>query len=464
MNSVWQTQTGNLVWQIFCISVIIVLLCFREDKTIMQKNKHLTFDERLSIQNMLNERRSFAAIGKSLEKHRTTISKEIRSHIIFKRIGAYGKAFNDCAFRNSCSALRLCSSCNKSHNFYCRFCDKCRSVCDNYTPVSCEKLSKPPYVCNGCKDVRNCRLQKSFYDAAAAQKEYLDTLSEARTGINSDEANISRLDNIISPLLHKGQSLHHICSTHSDELMISERSLYRYVDMALFKARNIDLPRKVRYRPRKSKLSFKVDKACRVGRTYVDFENFIDSNPDIPIVEMDTVEGVKGGKVLLTIHFIQSEFMLAFLRDSNTSKSVTDIFNQLYTELGDELFKKLFPLILTDNGSEFSNPTAIECTAEGEIRSRIFYCNASSPFQKGAIENNHEFIRRIIPKGKSFDNLTQNDINVMISHINSYKRKKLNDKTPIESFSFFYGSSTATMLHVERIDSDKVTISPSLLK
>jgi len=111
---------------------------------------------------------------------------------------------------------------------------------------------------------------------------------------------------------------------------------------------------------KKSADHFKVDKSCRVGRTYEDFLNFLKEHPDTSVVEMDTVEGTKGGKVLLTIHFIDSQFMLTFIRDANTSQSVIDIFEQLYSKLGSEVFQKLFPVILTDNGSEFSNPSAIE--------------------------------------------------------------------------------------------------------
>ena len=113
--------------------------------------------------------------------------------------------------------------------------------------------------------------------------------------------------------------------------------------------------------------------------------------------------------------------MLAFIRDANTSKSVTDIFDVLDQTLGQELFKKLFPVILTDNGSEFSNPKAIEYGKERfkSLRARVFYCDAGSPYQKGAIEVNHELIRRVLPQGTSFGNLTQDDISLMMNHINS---------------------------------------------
>ena len=114
---------------------------------------------------------------------------------------------------------------------------------------------------------------------------------------------------------------------------------------------------------------------------------------------MDSVIGNKGGKVLLTIHFVNTSFMIAFLRITNTSQSVIDVFNQLYELLGKEIFKKLFPVILTDNGSEFSNPKAIEFAPDGTRRTSVFYCDPSAPYQKGSIEVNHELIRRILPKG-----------------------------------------------------------------
>ena len=100
---------------------------------------------------------------------------------------------------------------------------------------------------------------------------------------------------------------------------------------------------------------------------------------------MDSVIGRKGGKVLLTIHFVNTSFMLAFIREHNDSQSVIDIFNNIQSILGIEKFKELFIVILTDNGSEFSNPTEIEFDIEtGEQRTKIFYCHPSSPFEKGS--------------------------------------------------------------------------------
>jgi IS30 family transposase len=246
--------------------------------------------------------------------------------------------------------------------------------------------------------------------------------------------------------------------------MCSERTIYNYVNDLVLTVKNIDLPRKVRYRPRKrANKRFKVDKACVVGRSYKDFLVFMENNEDSAVVQMDTVEGRKGGKVLLTMCFVNSSFMLAYLRDANTSKSVTDIFQMLWEVLGTKYFMELFPVLLTDNGSEFSNPVAIEFGLTNNRRTHLFYCNPSSPFEKGVIENNHEFIRRILPKGTSFDSLTQGDIQRMLNHVNSYKRKKLNNKSPHETFAFLHGEEVLKRLEAEFISPQNIVLKPELL-
>ena len=201
------------------------------------------------------------------------------------------------------------------------------------------------------------------------------------------------------------------------------------------------------------------------GRKYVDFKKFIEENPDTNIIQIDTVEGIKGGKVLLTIHFVNCCFMLAFLREHNDAQSVIDVFNYLEELFGIETFKELFPVILTDNGSEFSNPKEIEYShLTGEQRTKVFYCEPGRSDQKGSCEVNHEMIRRILEKKTSFDNLTQEDINLMMSHINSYKRKKLNNSSALEMFNLMYGNDIAVKLNILEISSNDINLTPSLLK
>lgn len=430
----------------------------------MPKSKHFTLSERIVIEHMIRDSFSFKAIARELGRDCTSISKETKHHITLKRTGSYGKSFNNCVHRFDCTKSYICDS-PSCRNRYCRFCSKCSDVCSDYKEYICLLQSKPPYVCNGCDNLRNCTLQKSYYSAATAQKEYETRLFESRSGITTPEEEVLRLDRIISPLIQRGQSIHHICSNNRDVIMHSEKSIYNYIDYNLFSARNIDLPRKVVYRPRKKSTNkFKVDKSCRIGRTYEDFLIFMKEHSDTPVVEIDSVEGTKGGKVLLTIHFKSSQFMLAFIRDANTSRSVIDVFDDLYWELGPDVFLELFPVILTDNGSEFSNPEAIEFDKLGNPRTRIFYCDPSAPYQKGAVENNHEIIRRIVPKGHSFNSYLQKDISLMMNHVNSYGRKKLNDRSPCSVFSFLHGAVTLKKLGSEFISPNEVILKPKLLK
>lgn len=431
----------------------------------MADQKHLNLKARYIIEHALDDKKSFKAIGAELDKDCTTISKEVRNHKVFERTGAHGKSFNNCSNRNGCTATRICPTCNRPKNFRCCFCGRCISYCPLYKAEICRKLSKPPYVCNGCEQRNGCTLEKAVYRALYSQKEYSQLLSESRTGYNITEAELAHLDSIVSPLLRNGQSIHHICTNHMDEVMCSEKTLYAYVNVGLLTARNIDMPRKVRLRPRQGKKNeVKVDKSCRIGRAFPDFQSFRQQHPDMPLVELDTVEGIKGGAVLLTVHFVLPKLQLAFKREANDSQSVIDIFERLYWEMRPDIFMETFQLLLCDNGSEFSNPSAIEFDAEGNRRTHIFYCDPSSPGQKGACENNHEFIRRIIPKGTDIGQYSDEQILRMMCHINSYRRPELGNKSPYEMFAFLYGEELLKFFGLELIPGDDIILKPALLK
>lgn len=431
----------------------------------MPQRKHLTLDERNFIQTSLSNGDSFKKIARNLDRDSSTISKEVNNRALTEKKGAPGRHFHDCIHRFDCKQYKLCEKpgCKKE---WCRFCPDCMDKCKLYEKESCPELILPPYVCNNCKKRLKCTLEKKRYDAKTANSQYEENRSESRSGPSIEEDELARINKLISPLLKNGQSVHHVFSSHASEIMLSEKTIYNYIDMGLLDIVNLDLPRKVRFRPRKNKkpIELKVEKACRIGRTYVDFLKFIEANPDIHVVQMDSVEGKKGGKVLLTIHFTNSKLMLIFLRDANTAKSVNDIFDRLYECLGYELFTRLFPVILTDNGSEFSNPSAIEYAPDGSKRTSVYYCDPSASFQKGAIENNHELIRKVVPKGAPFDSYTQEDMDILMSNINALRKKALNDKSSYETFEYFFGSYVLAKLGVMEINSDAVILKPSLLK
>ena len=426
---------------------------------------YLTYEERLEIEAGLKEHKTFGEIARQIGKDRTTVAKEIKRNAVDKKTGVPGYPYNACIHRKGCKKKSICGiDCTRKSAYSCRLCSHCNTSCKDFKEEICTGLNKAPYVCNGCLEQDKCTLRKRVYLASDAQGKAEDSVSNARSGILSSEEELLRLNNIISPLVENGQSVHQIYVNYKDELMCSEKTIYNYIDSGLFDVRNIDLPRKVKYRQRRKEKEFKVDRGCRNGRTYEDFKKYMEKNQEVPLVQMDSVEGKKGGKVLLTIHFVDTSLMLAYIRDANTAKTVTDVFRELRKKLGNSLYKNLFPVILTDNGSEFSNPKGIEYDQNGLSVSRVFYCDAGSPYQKGAIEVNHELIRRILPKGSSFDDLTQEDVNRMMDHINSYKRKKLNNRSPYEAFRFYYGETVLAKLGCTHVSPGEIILKPSQLK
>lgn len=432
--------------------------------TVMAKNKHLTDSERMQIEQWLRQHVSIKKIAGYLGKSASTISREIRNRSVSSDKSAPCRIPNRCKHRFNCTIRSLCSD-KPNCTTLCRSCKLCNLQCAHFDEDICPKLSVPPYVCNGCTEEHHCVLRKKYYIYRQAHKAYRETLVEARVGANLSEDELLELDEFVSPLIQKGQSIHHVIANNPDQFTVSEKSVYRYVSGGLLKARNIDMPRICRLKPRRAKpLEHKVDSTCRIGRTYDDYKAYLQQHNDVSVVEMDSVIGRIGGKVLLTLMFKSCDLMLAFIRERNTSQSVIDVFNGLYCLLGAQTFRTMVPVLLTDNGSEFSNPTALESDAHGLIRTTIFYCDPRASYQKPNVELNHEFIRKILPQGTSFDHLTQININLIMSHINSYSRAKLNDKSPFEMFTFLYGKGILEKLGLRIIPANEIILKPLLLK
>lgn len=438
------------------------------------KYKHLTLDDRITIQKALKEGKTFVEIGALLAKDPSTVSKEVKGHFEWKNTGTRSRGYNPCLHRRKCTRTNVCIEPDSDecctympwHRYtYCSECANCLVHCPDFVEEKCIKLEKAPYVCNPCKQIRSCTLSKRFYDAKEANKAYERTRSDSRKGIDLTVEELARLDEIVSPLIKQGQSIHQICVNNADLIMVDERTIYNYIDNGVFSVANMDLPRKVRYKKRKKRKGVRVDKKCHTGRTYEDFEAFMATHPDYAVVEMDSVEGTRDStKVLLTLFFRNSTCMLAYLREANTARSVTDIINKLYEILGRETFNQMFQVILTDRGSEFTDPSSIEFDKDGNRRTYVFYCDPQRSDQKGSIEVTHEFIRRILPKKTSFKDLSQEKVQLMMNHINSYTRKKLNNRSAHQLFSFFYGEDIAEKLEMKAIPANEIILKPELLK
>lgn len=252
-----------------------------------EKVKHLTYDNRQFLENGLNKLRKYTDIAKDLNKDRRTIIREIIQHRIKKIPSSFNNSGNLCKYKFECKKFD---------------CTKDTKEC--YEEELCDKLKKTPYVCNGCENRITCRKIKYYYYSKIAQQEYRDNLVSSREGINLTKSEVYELDNLISPLLKENkQSISHIYNTHPDEINFSRTTMYKYIDLGIFEARNIDLPRKVRYKKRKNTNENKQRRETQIrkGRTYEDFKEYISKNSDYSIVEMDTVEGIKGRKSIFNI-------------------------------------------------------------------------------------------------------------------------------------------------------------------
>lgn len=386
--------------------------------------KHLDLDKRIKIEKGIEESLNFTQIAKEINKSPRTISYEILKH---------------------------------------RQCVHCTSW--KIREKTCDKISKPPYVCNKCPSRKGCLCTRYYYYAKDAQAEYEAERSDSRKGIDLTSSEFNDLNNIVSNEIKKGHSFAIIIRNHKDEFPVTKRTLYNYVEKGYLDIINLDLPRKVRYKKRvKNTNTVKKDTKIRINRTYIDFRDYIklynNNNFNLNIVEMDTVEGIKGENesVLLTLLWRQSNFMLAFKLDSKTSENVSNFFLYLKQLLGYEKFHILFPIILTDNGLEFSKPDIIEDNGYHVYKTKLFYCDPGHSEQKGKIEVNHEYIRRYLEKGTSFNNYTQDDINLMLNHINSVKRDSLNGDNPYTLMKEFLPQEIIDLFDIKEIEQKDIIL------
>lgn len=435
-------------------------------------HKYLTTTQRMLIEKGLMDGDSFVSIGRTIGKHPSTVAKEVKKYRYFPEHPACGSKL-PCAFKKDCQTRFLCE--RKDCTNLCKSCYSpsreadCRELCPDFTVAVCPKISKAPYVCNGCSKLKRCTLKHALYSAQQADNDSHNLLVACRDGINQSPADIAMLDGLISPLLKQGQSLAHIYAHHGHEIPCSRRTLYNYIDKGIFTARNIDLRRRVRYKCKERKKGTRISllaRQFRINRTYEDFCALMKKTPSLPVVEMDTVEGGRGNskQVFLTLFFRNCSLMLCFVLAEKTQACVTAAFDWLSDNLGIETFQELFSVILTDNGTEFQFPERLERTANNEQRTKIYYCNPNSSWQKGMIEKNHSYIRYVIPKGQSLDPYTQKDMTLLMNHINSEARDSLNGCTPLKLSLLLLNRKLHECLDLTEIPPDMVSLRPSLLK
>ena len=395
---------------------------------------HLSYEDRKNIEDGLNENKSINQISKEINRSHSSILREIDRNKKYSEPSAW-------------------------NNYKINHPD---------LDLSCERLKHSPYVCNGCKSRSGCRKVRWTYYAREADNSYKEVKSEARKGINLTPEEVYKINSILTPLIKKGQTINHLYINHPDILDFSKPSFYNYVNNGVFEFSPLDFPRIVKYKKRKNSKNRRTrkEREILINRKYEDFQKFINNHPDFNIVEMDTVEGLKDETdCFLTLLWRKSKFMLIFKLENQTTEEVSRIFNILQQLIPYDDYKRLFQVILTDNGHEFFDVLNIECMhSTGEQVTKLFFCDPHMSCQKGMIEKNHEFIRYILPKGSSFKNITQEDCDLFMNNINSLCRDSLNGKSPYEAMLFICDEYILKSLNCYYIKPDEVILNDSLLK
>jgi IS30 family transposase len=417
-------------------------------------NKHLTLDERKIIQIGIENRSNKVDIARTIGKDASTIAKEIRKH-------------REIRPRNTFIYPSICI-----HN---KECGGCKNRCSKYEEIKCKKRDRSPGACNKCPDIGKCHLDKYFYYATKADEEYKNDLVDFREGINLTTLERKQIGSILKPLLDQGQSLYQIKSSHP-EIKQSIKTLYNYIESGVFKDDGIDnfsLKEQVNRKQFKNKYKKRKEPSNYENHKYKDYLKFKEENTDTPTTEMDTVLNSNSGPYIQTFYFEESGLMIGFIHRNKTSESMSNTLNNIEKILGQDIYRELFSLILTDRGVEFEKTTLFETNSEtGEFRTNIFYCDPYQSSQKPHVENTHNYIRDIIPNEIDITNIAQADLDLMFSHINSTPRKSLKGKTPYEVFEFMFSSDDnpkrgveiLNKLNIKQIKKDEVILKPYLLK
>lgn len=417
-------------------------------------NKALTLEERRIIETGIRNGSTKTAIAQTLGKEKSTVGKEIKLH----RYQSY-----KCAMPLECSAYKKCT-----HG------RNCTAKCPDYAPFKCSRRDRSPGACNGCSSRNACRFDKFLYEAARADSEYREVLRDSREGVNLTTEEAKEIAAIVKPLIEKGHSPYRIVTEHP-ELGISEKTLYNYIEWDVFSVvgiANIDLRRKTTRRlPKKKAREYKKreDHSFLKGRYYTDYKAYINERPSAFVVEMDTVyNDVSNGPFMQTFKFLPLGIMIGIYHTQKTAATMKSGVDQLDTAFGSRIFNKYFEVCLTDRGSEFSDANGIEIRANGNRRTRVFYCDPLQSGQKGSLEVNHEQLRYILPKETDLYALglvSQKALNLAMSHINSAPVESLQGKSPIEYTKFMAPGLWEKLeaFGITEIPKDEIILKPSLL-
>jgi len=431
-------------------------------------NKNLTELEIANIEFYLNEGLSPAEISRKLNKDPSGIRKEIKKYSSF--FGKTRKCSN-CLNKDNCHQKYLCSNfTDKIKCSSCIYCVKAILICPNYkVNVNCELLKKNHHVCNGCELYLKCKNVKIKYHAETAIKMHNEVQRVSRIDTKLDKFP-QDLKDYLADRIKNGISPEVILNTLPDKykmFKVSIPTFYDWVDKGLLDCCNLDLRNKVsRVRYGTCTVKRNTVKGHQLnGRSIEDLTQEERETRPLGFVELDTVEGIKGGELLFTIMFPCFSLMLAFKISNKTQEEIIKILDCLEKEL-DSYFYVLFRKSIPDNGVEFLDFDGIEKSIHSDIKKRteIYYTHTYAPYEKPHIENNHILLRWLISKGFDISILSSDDILDIINRLNNYPRKKLNFKTPLQALENELGNYILDLLNLHHIPISELNMKDMIIK
>ena len=405
---------------------------------------HLSYSDRLAIETMLDEGHTIKEIEIDIKRASCVIIKEINKYNVLSFPSIYGRQ-HPCIKYNSCNVRNI----------------ECHLNCKNAEFKECPKLIKSPHVCNGCKTKNGCRFVKKYYKARNAHDSYKYHLRECRIGLRYSQHEHLILTERLCPLIINTKSIYHAVTTINNVFCtdFNKWTIYKQIERGQLPISSNDLPR-CRRKPKTEKdTTYKRD---ITNHTYEDYEKYKEDNPNAIETQMDTVEGIKenNAPVLLTLEIVPINFLFMFKIDSQTKDEVIKKLTYFKDIIGEDTFNKLTEILLTDNGKEFF---VLDELTSISTNVNLFYCHPYSSYEKGSIENNHELIRRVIPKYISLKPYSQTELNLLCSHINSLIRESLNGKCPFDLINDYIPIEIINKLGLDKINPLDVCLIPELL-
>lgn len=436
------------------------------------KGKHLTKENREVIEAGIRGVDSARQIAKRIDVHASTVTREVKANRTIRQKRAIKgiKPSTRCVRYSECQASKkACATCSTALTT-CKHCKtrNCVDTCPDFELKMCPTTEKWPYVCpDGCPKRTRCSYPKCSYSAHDAHGTYDARLADSRTGICLSKEELKAMGDVVVPLVRQGQSFEAVWSNHADELPVGIRTMYNYQKDGRFELANIDLPAKVRRKPRKKVRKRERDRIDRTGRTFDDFEA-LPLEDRVFVVQGDSVCGYEHNKHdVLSLHIVARGFQGYFYKRHNDAKSSVECLDAIEMACGTrEAFELWCPILLVDRGVEFDDWKGMErsCLEPGKHRCRVFYCDPMESNQKSPAERNHQQLRRLLPKGRTdFDKLDCTDVATCCGHVNSYPLPKHGGKCGFELIGDLLSQETLDTLGLARVAPDNVVLKPYLM-